>query len=318
MNRGCQNRIGTGLVGVAVAFGALAAEGHASSIGLDFGTDRAATPTGMELHLAYTNPEDPSAKPPPIRRLTIEAPAGTRFDPGATPLCEASDAEVMAEGPDACPAESRIGGGTIVVTTGFGPPFDPFASPTPVFNDGNGWLEVSQDSSGSQTIAVTRLTVDGNRISGSIAATPGGPPDFQTAVETVDLGFPVATGYVTTPPRCPRDGRWRTTATYEFGDGTSEVVRDETPCVGSRAALRPRVNPRRVSAGERVRVRVALRGARGCASAATVRIGKRPPLRANKAGRAALTAVFRRPGRRSVEASKPGCRPGRAVLRVRR
>ena len=318
MNGDRQNRIGTGLVAVALACGALAAESHASSIGLDFGTDRTATATAMELRLAYTNPSDPSAKPPPIRKLTIEAPAGTRFDPTAPAVCGAADAEVMAEGPDACPPESRIGGGTIVVTTGFGPPFDPFASPTPVFNDGNGWLEVSQDSSQSTTIAVTRLTVAENRISGTIAATPGGPPDFQTAVSTVDLGFPAATGYVTTPPRCPRDRTWSTTATYEFGDGTSEVVHDETPCARRRAAIHTRVRPARVRAGKRVKVRVALRGAQGCASRATVRIGRRPPLQADAAGRARLTAVFRRPGRRSVTASSPGCRRGKAILRVRR
>jgi hypothetical protein len=272
----------------------------------------------MELHLAYTNPADPSAKPPPIRELVIDAPAGTKFDASAPVVCEASDAELMASGPGACPPESRIGGGTIVVSTGFGAPFDPFASPTPVFNDGRGWLEVSQDPSGSSTIAITRLAVTGHRISGQIAATPGGPPDFQTAVSTVDLGFPAATGYVTTPPRCPRDGRWKTTATYRFGDGSSEVVSDETPCAGRQTAIRARVRPSRVRAGERVRVRVVLRSAGGCAANATVRIGKRPPLLANDAGRAKLSTVFTRPGRRSVTAFNPGCRRGKALLRVRR
>jgi hypothetical protein len=318
MNDNRQNRIAGAAAVAAIAFAGFSAESRASSIGLEFDTQRPGARAAMELHLAYTNPADPGAKPPPIRELTIDAPAGTRFDHVGVPVCEASDAELMASGPGACPPESRIGGGTIVVTTGFGPPFDPFASPTPVFNHGEGWLEVSQDSSGSTTIAVTRLAVKGNRIAGEIAATPGGPPDFQTAVSTVDLGFPAATGYVTTPPRCPRDGRWKTTATYEFGDGTSEKVHDETPCAGRRAAIRVRVRPAAVRAGEQATVRVKLRAAQGCASRAAVRIGRRPPLRADRRGRAILETVFRRPGRRSVTASHPGCAPGKTTLRVRR
>ncbi len=321
MNGDCQNRPSRpGWIVLAAALLLLVlspAEGVASSIALEFGSQRPGSQTAMELHIAYTNPDDPSAKPPPIRELVIDAPAGTGFDAAAVPVCEASDAELMASGASACPQESRIGGGTIVVTTGFGPPFDPFASPTPVFSDGNGWLEVSQDPSSSATIAVTRLAVDGNRIAGKIGASPGGPPDFQSAVSTVDLGFPAGTRYVTTPPVCPRDRHWLTTARYTFGDGSTEAVSDETPCKRRRARIHTRVRPNDVRSGEQARVRVTLRSKYGCASNATVRIGKRPPLRTNRAGRVALRAAFRRPGPRRVTASKAGCRRGRASFSVR-
>jgi hypothetical protein len=184
----------------------------------------------MRLLLRYTKPGQPDAKPSPIRRLVIDVPAGTVFHRNALPACGADDAEVMASGPGACPAGSRIGGGPITVVTGFGKPFDPFVSPTEVFNDGRGWLEVSQTPSEPRTtIAVTRLAVTGRRISGDIAATPGGPPDGQSAVSTADLAFG-ARRYVTTPRTCPRPRRWVTKAWFTYADGRTEAVRTTTPC----------------------------------------------------------------------------------------
>jgi hypothetical protein len=210
------------------------ASSQATEIGLEFSSQEPATNTAMALHIRYTKPGDPNAKPSPIRRIQIDAPTGTKFDGATVPSCHASDAEVMALGPSACPSDSQIADGTIVVITGGGPPFDPFNSPTPVFNDGEGWLEVSQTPSASATIAVTRLAVTGSRISGDIAASPGGPPDFESAVSTVDLSFPAATGYVTTPPTCPAE-EWITTGTFTFADGRTEIVQGDTPCTRAAA-----------------------------------------------------------------------------------
>jgi Ca2+-binding RTX toxin-like protein len=211
----------------------LPASSHATEIGLQFASQEPATNTAMTLHIRYTKPGDPNAKPSPIRRIQIDAPTGTVFNGAKVPSCHASDAEVMALGPSACPSDSQIADGTIVVITGGGPPFDPFNSPTPVFNDGNGWLEVSQASSTPATIAVTRLGVTGSRISGNIATAPGGPPDFESAVSTVDLSFPAASGYVTTPQICPAVGEWITTGTFTFADGRTLIVQGDTPCIGA-------------------------------------------------------------------------------------
>jgi hypothetical protein len=221
------------LVAALLASAWLAASSQASEIGLGFASQRPGTTTAMTLHIRYTQPGNPNAKPPPIRRIQIDAPSGTAFQSSKVPACSASDAEVMARGAGACPSASKIGEGPIVVVTGFGAPFDPFVSPTPVFNDGRGWLEVSQTPTVPTTIAVTRLTVTGSRISGNIAPTPGGPPDNQTAVSTLDLAFPASTGYVTTPPTCPAGGRWVTTGTFAFADGTTQVVHGDTPCVAT-------------------------------------------------------------------------------------
>jgi hypothetical protein len=202
----------------------------ASSIDLDFDSRKPTKTTGMEIHIAFTKTGDPDAKPSPIRHVAIDAPRGTVLDSAAVPPCQASDEEVMVQGPAACPAESQIAESEITIETGFGPPMDPFVSPTPIFNDGAGWLEVSQDPSETGTVAVTRLAVTGNRIAGPIAAAPGGPPDFQSAVRSHEIVVTKKTRYVTTPPTCPRRKRWVTRAEFTFEDGNTHAVKGTTPC----------------------------------------------------------------------------------------
>jgi hypothetical protein len=311
-------------VAAAIA-GAAPANSHASSLDFAFSSQAPASNTAMTLHIRYTKTGgDQNAKPSPIRTFQLDAPAGTVFHTARVPACDASDAEIMAAGTSACPSESKTGGGTVTVVTGFGPPFDPFVSPTPVFNDGKGWLEISQtDSNPAVTIAVTRLAVHGSRVSGPIGAAPGGPPDFETAVSAVDLSFPASTGYVSTPPSCPTGGKWVATGTFGFADGTTQVVSDDTPCIRRPAAphrkpaIRASLEPRRVRAGRRVRVEVKLRSSDArCISAVAVRLPGHRRMRTDAAGRATIVKTFRRTGRRTLTATKRGCKSGRASLRV--
>jgi hypothetical protein len=298
----------------------LAPSSQATVLGLHFSSKHPGATAGMTLHIRYTKPGQPNAKPSPIRRFQLDAPAGTVFHTATVPACEASDAEVRVLGPGACPSPSRIGAGPITVITGFGKPFDPFVSPTTVFNDGSGWLEISQTpSTPSVTIAVTRLTVSGDRVSGPIAASPGGPPDFQTAVSTVDLSFPASTGYITTPPTCPATGRWVATGTFTFADGTTQVVHGDTPCAAADgpAPIRASVRPKRARVGEQVRIHVRLRSSDPhCIANATVRLAGHRAVHSNGAGRASIVHTFHGRGRRTLIASKSGCASGRATLTV--
>ena len=313
------------LVGAFFATGSLAATGQASDVALHFSTKAPGVGTAMALHIRYTKPGDPNAKPPPIRRVQIDAPAGTIFHSSTVPACKASDAEAMLLGPAACPSASRIGGGPIVVITGFGSPFDPFVSPTPTFNDGKGWFEISQTPSNpSVTIAVTRGTITGSRITENVAPAPGGPPDGQSAVSTVDLSFPRSTGYITTPPTCPATGRWVTTGTFGFADGSTQTARGDTPCTPGRpvttkrsARIRVRLSPDEVRAGERTRIRVAL-GSKDphCISGAVVRLHDHHPVRTNRAGHAVIAETFHGRGHRTLVVSHRGCSTGRATLTV--
>ena len=331
---GCEGRTGDireslmlllgALTAALLASASLAVTSQATEIGLRFASKKPGTNTAMTLHIRYTRPGDAQAKPPPIRRVQIDAPAGTAFHSTTVPACEASDAEVMLLGTAACPSASRIADGTIRVITGFGEPFDPFDSPTPVFNDGRGWLEVSQTPSTPITIAVTRLAVTGSRIRGDIAATPGGPPDNQTAVSTLDLSFPDSSGYITTPPTCPAGGRWATTGTFTFGDGTTQIVHGDTPCVAAAAkAARPRirlsVKPRRARVGRRkrfsFRATTIANGKRVAVRKAMVRFDGRKA-RTDSKGIVRMTGTLARRDVYRARASKDGMRSGTVSVRA--
>src|SRR4051812_49611258 len=66
---------------------------------------------GVDTRLFYKNPNDPKAKPIPVRREEFTFPAGTTYNESVVPDCTASDAEIRLFGKSACPAASWIGGG---------------------------------------------------------------------------------------------------------------------------------------------------------------------------------------------------------------
>lgn len=84
----------------------------------------------------------------------------------------------------------------------------------------------------------------------------------------------------------------------------------------ARPAIRLSVEPRRVRAGERVRLRVRARSsARGCRRGVTILVAGRR-VRTNGRGRARLSVTPRRPGRMRLTARKRGCLPASAFVRV--
>jgi hypothetical protein len=185
----------------------------------------------MSLHIVYRDPSDPEAKPPPIRHIQIDAPSGIRFDTAAVPVCTATDDEIQLLGRRACPAESRVGGGTLTVIEGFGPPIDPVITDAVIFNGGTEIIETfSPHGADAPVVAIDRITISGSTLVGNPPAEPGGPPDGQTAVREIDFTFPVATAFVVTPTTCPPDGHWRTNATFVFADETTQRASSTTPC----------------------------------------------------------------------------------------
>jgi hypothetical protein len=202
-----------------------------STIGLTFAEQRTAVPTEMDLHIVYRDPAHPDEKPSPIRPLEIDAPAGIRFDTTAVPACTATDAEIQALGRGACPADSRVGGGSLTAIEGFGPPIDPFVTDAVIFNGGDEIIETfTPPGAGGPVIAIDRIAISGSRLVGNPPALPGGPPDGQTAVREIACTFPAATRFVVTPPTCPHDREWRTSARFSFADGTTQAATSTTPC----------------------------------------------------------------------------------------
>ena len=60
---------------------------------------------GVDTRLLYKNPNDPKAKPIPVRREIFTFPEGTIFDGAGVPDCTAPDLELQLMGDAACPPE---------------------------------------------------------------------------------------------------------------------------------------------------------------------------------------------------------------------
>jgi len=199
---------------------------------LEFTSKEAGSPTGARLYILYKAPGDSDAKPSPIRRAVIEAPEGTRYGLDRIPACDASDEQLRTNGQSACEEASRVGAGSLTAVTGFGPPFDPFPTEVTLFNTGKGFLELVEQEEPRATLAVDRAVVQGNTAELNPPSTPGGPPDGQTAVREIDLRFD-RPSYLTTPPSCPADERWRSRGVFTFADGVTVAVPHSMPCVAT-------------------------------------------------------------------------------------
>jgi hypothetical protein len=193
--------------------------------------------TGTSFHVKFRNPEDPALKPHTVSRIVVHYPKGTRFDSKAAPQCHASDAELQSEGPDACPPESKVGGGLAVSDTGGSGPFPPRYTTSKIsqFN-GDGELlgvGVNQDIPAIKT--VTHTTFKGTTASTNFPTFPGmGPPDDYTPLKSLDVDFPPRkTGTratVRTPPRCPKSHRWTIVTEFTYVDEVTQRVVSHSPC----------------------------------------------------------------------------------------
>jgi hypothetical protein len=230
--------LGWGLLGGCSLLLAIAAPASAqpSDFALGVANRTPASATALTLHIVYRDPANPQGKPSPIRHLAINLPAGTLIHVGSVAGCTASDEAIMAMGPGACPPASRVGSGTLTAITGFGPPIDPFLTDVSIFNTGQGWLEIVQDHQTHATLAADRIKANGSTLTGNPPSTPGGPPDGESAVRTIDFTFPASSGYVTTPPSCPSSEVWMSTAAFTFADGSIQHVQSAAPCSAQQAA----------------------------------------------------------------------------------
>ena len=187
----------------------------------------------------YVNPDDPDAKPPAVRKVTTILPRGAYYDTAAPALCTASDAELTAEGGDACPAESAIGGGVITVDTGAPGPERYVTADVEFFNNTDEFIYVNTvRGTGART--VIRAAVERDRTITNADMLPGTPPDGG-AIDTVDIRVEnVSSGkrdYITTPPVCrgrKGDRHWTARVQFTYADGVTQTVPTKTPCRGKK------------------------------------------------------------------------------------
>ena len=114
-------------------------------------------------------------------------------------------------------------------------PIDPLVGDDTVFNGDNELIEiVTPPGAPAPAAGVDHLTIKGNTLTAHPPSVPGGPPDYKTAIKRITFVIPAfASGdkpYLTTPPTCPKSGRWRTFAVFYFADGSHNGVTADTPC----------------------------------------------------------------------------------------
>ncbi len=185
----------------------------------------------------YTNPDDPNAKPPAVRRVVTILPRGARYDTSVPGLCEASDAELVAQGGAACPPESAIGGGVVTVDTGAPGEARIVTADVEFFNNTDEFIYVNT-ARGSGARTIIRAAVERDRTITDAGMLPGTPPDGGS-IDTVDLHVDNVSNnggnYITTPKVCrgrKDDRHWTTRVSFTYADGVTQVVPTHTPCRG--------------------------------------------------------------------------------------
>jgi hypothetical protein len=284
--------------------------GARADFGLRLSSEVPSHSSGVAFHVRFKAPGDANAKPPPVKSVVIDGPAGLRYDNLAAPRCTASDAQLQSVGPSACPSGSQVGAGTYTALLGFGPPVDPFVGDDLVFNAPGQIIELITVEGTDRVAGLDRLTIDGDRLTAHPPDVPGGPPDGKTATRQIDFTVPArvagAHALVTTPPSCPHKGVWTSRGTFGFADGGKETVTASTPCA---PPARPKltVRPGQVRATRRTRYAFQLsRAQRKCLGRSTLTFAARSA-RFDSRGRASMVVTFSRPGRRWARVHGRGC-----------
>ena len=227
--------IGPALAGLALIPSAQATANGNVALTLTFTTPAPGASTGMHVDVQLGNPVGSAHKPSPLTGAVIRLPKGTVVNTSTRPRCSAPDAEMQVAGTLACPGDSQVGKGSLEGQTGFGPPIDPLVGDDTVFNGKDELIEiVTPPGAPAPAAGVDHLTIKGGTLTAHPPSVPGGPPDYKTAIRRITFFIPAfgagSKAYITTPPSCPKSGRWRTSATFYFADGTDNRVTADSPC----------------------------------------------------------------------------------------
>lgn len=207
------------------AAGAAAAPLHAT---LDFTSQTPGTPTGAVLNLV--RPDGPDGKPKAEAVGVFQLAEGTTIDERAVPACTKDDTTLQVEGPDACP-DSRIGQGFATLMTGLGSPVDPLTLDATWYHaPGEIVALFTPDGFDRPVVKVVHVQIKGATFVAPLDLPPGYPPGTKTVPKESDVTIDRHGSFITTPPSCPANGRWVSTVTLTYDDGTTDRARDTTPC----------------------------------------------------------------------------------------
>ena len=209
-----------------------------------FTTTRPGSATGVSYTGSYHAAGNKNTNPPYLRRMIFYPPRGMRYDTSVPARCSAPDAVLQVLGPDACPAGSRVGGGTVdgifyePVAHSF--IFDRYHHTVDVMNNANEQIVLVK----AEGYSVVRGRV---RPDSSIEFNPPTcfptPPTgkclndyilqlksstFLPPYKKTSNGF--VRSYATTPPKCPSVGYWRSTIKFWWGNGAVDSAVTKQPC----------------------------------------------------------------------------------------
>lgn len=198
-----------------------------------FTTRTPGSPSGRLFHDEFFDARDANAKPPAVQHFHFQLPKGAHFDTGAVPACGASDAELMARGADACAPGSQVGTEVFSFDTGFDGPNRMVTSDITFLNDPGQMIILTRERQ-SGTRVVVRATIGRDTEDFDISPLPGTPPEGG-ADKLEDGTYPVSVGpegkaWLTTPPTCPKSGKWTFRAEYTFRNGEKVTKTSDSPC----------------------------------------------------------------------------------------
>jgi hypothetical protein len=292
---------------------------------------------GIHVKIDYES-RDANGQSRALRKHTFTFPAGTVFDPAGAGVCQASAAELESDGPSACPADSRVGGGILraVVTKPPGSLGGPLDAELTIFNASH-----PKDAPAVEHGLIVAVSIGGHvqtafvaPLRGNVAteeppvicASPAEQPpcpNGEITVKSVDYRIEErsrsANGeqhrLITTPPRCPASGRWDFGHLMEYRDGATAAASSSNPCIASPVQrIRLAVTPRAVRRCRVARFVFSAVTSDGPVAGATVRFANRRTLTDNQ-GRAAIPARICAPGLRRATVKADGFKTG--VTRVR-
>ena len=218
----------------AAALPAAAQAGPRADYWQSFTTRAPGTATGIDTRILYKHPDDPNAKPIPLRQEVFTFPRGTQFDDTVVPDCTVPDLDLRLRGGSACPADTWIGGGLGDTTmTGF-----PGAGETLItvnaFEYGGGRFRVLGGPEQFPLRFVAQGRREGRTATVDIPPGPGGPPDGESALRRIHNYFPARSldgrASVRTPPKCPRSRVWTFRLRATFADGVVEEAVHRMRC----------------------------------------------------------------------------------------
>src|SRR3954453_20934970 len=226
-------RRGRGVVLVLAALAALPAtacappvSGPHETLDNQLTTTQPNTPSGFAFDGRYHAAGDSSKPPPYMRGMTFYPPPGLRYDTSVPDRCTASDAELAVFGADACPAGSRLGGGTSETSFNGG---TATKVDIDLFNN-TGEQIILARSPGLAAVSRGAIKPDGSIVWHSPTCYPslaGCPADTVLQISSSMRVAPYVRGariYLTTPPACPASGSWDTLVRLWWDDGTVYTV----------------------------------------------------------------------------------------------